>query len=52
MGVKGLWKIIGSCGEQETPSNSTLAIDTSIWVHQYKGMSETQMLFTLSPRRF
>lgn len=50
MGVKGLWKIVNECGMQEDPSGLTLAIDTSIWVHQYKGMSEIDAIYVISKK--
>ncbi|WUR02958.1 DNA repair protein RAD2 [Vairimorpha necatrix] len=50
MGVKGLWKLISNCAEKHTPQNTTLAIDTSIWIHQYKGMPETEVIYYVSKK--
>lgn len=50
MGVKGLWKIVSKCGEEQTPSNMTLAIDTSIWIHQYKGMQKNDVIYNVSKK--
>ncbi|KAM0688598.1 hypothetical protein COBT_000135 [Conglomerata obtusa] len=41
MGVKHLWKLINSAAENKTPTNQTLAIDTSIWLHHYKQTTQT-----------
>jgi 5'-3' exonuclease len=38
MGVKGLWSLVSHTGTPlrlETLSNKTLAIDASIWLHQF-----------------
>jgi 5'-3' exonuclease len=50
MGVKGLWKLIAPCGKQTIPHDLILAVDTSIWIHQYKGMQESDVIYHISKK--
>lgn len=50
MGVKGLWKILNPIGTKVNPSNCTLAVDVSIWIHQYKDMNETDAIYYISKK--
>jgi len=52
MGVKNLWKILKDCGEKANLKNKTLAIDTSIWMHQYKDMPRDLIIYSISKRIF
>lgn len=52
MGVRNLWKLLAPCGEKASIEGKTLAIDTSIWVHQYKNMPIGAVLYSISKRIF
>ncbi|KAF7683430.1 DNA repair protein RAD2 [Astathelohania contejeani] len=44
MGVKNLWKILKPAARQNTPSNTRLAIDTSIWLYHYRMLPHTVVI--------
>lgn len=52
MGVKHLWKIISPCGKKSPLKNKVLAIDTSIWLYQYKNLPTETLIFAISKRIF
>jgi len=52
MGVKNLWKIINECGEKPEFNGKTLAVDSSIWMHQYKEIANDTIISSISKRIF
>jgi hypothetical protein len=50
MGVRSLWKILKPSAQLVTPSSCRLAIDASIWMHQYKGLKNEDIVYFFSKR--
>ncbi|KRH92243.1 5'-3' exonuclease, partial [Pseudoloma neurophilia] len=44
MGVRNLWKILESAQKEESPTNETLGIDASIWIHRYRSINNTSIV--------
>lgn len=50
MGVKNLWKLLAPCGKRASIESKTLAVDTSIWMHQYRNMAVGTVLYSVVKR--
>lgn len=52
MGVKNLWKLLSPCGKRVSMEHKTLAIDTSIWIYQYRNIPQPLIVFSFCRRLF
>lgn len=52
MGVKNLWKILTPCGKRVPLEYKTLAVDTSIWMYQYRNLPTSLIIFSFCRRIF
>lgn len=52
MGVRNLWRLLAPCGKRATIEGKTLAVDTSIWMHQYRNVPVGAILYSVVKRIF
>lgn len=50
MGVKSLWGILKPSAEKSIPSGVRLAVDTSIWMYQYRYLRPSDVVYLFSTR--
>lgn len=52
MGVKNFWKLLNTAAKKESIEGKTLAIDASIWMHHYKTLDDSTIVFSVVRKIF